>query len=130
MSQSRPALPNRRAMIACAAAAAALALLPCPASAAEFSSKRIAVAVRGNGPDVVLIAGLAASRTIWPPTAIAVPGYRYHFVQVAGCAGWPAAGNARGEVVEPVADEVARYIRERVLKRRRSSAIRWGARWR
>jgi pimeloyl-ACP methyl ester carboxylesterase len=103
-------------MLAGVAAAGALALLAFPAAAAEFSSKRIAVAVRGNGPDVVLIAGLAASRTIWTPTAIAVPGYRYHFVQVAGFAGWPAAGNARGEVVEPVADEVARYIRERGLK--------------
>lgn len=108
---------NRRSFVGGTAAAAAVALLPFPVCAAEFASKRIAVAVRGSGPDVVLIPGLAASRTIWTRTAMAVPGYRYHFVQVAGFAGWPAAGNAQGAIVRPVADEIARYIREAGLVR-------------
>ena len=47
----------------------------------------------------------------------ALPGYRYHLVQFAGFAGTPARGNARGEVVAPLAAELARYIRSRGLRR-------------
>jgi pimeloyl-ACP methyl ester carboxylesterase len=66
--------------------------------------------VRGSGPDVVLIPGLSASRGVWNGTVAAMPGYRYHLVQVAGFAGTPAAGNSAGKVAAPVADEIARYI--------------------
>ncbi|HET9637835.1 MAG TPA: alpha/beta hydrolase [Allosphingosinicella sp.] len=88
----------------------ASALLAAPAAAAPFKPTRISVAVRGSGPDVILIPGLSASRGIWNGTVAAVPGYRYHLVQVAGFAGTPAAGNASGQVAGPVADEIARYI--------------------
>jgi pimeloyl-ACP methyl ester carboxylesterase len=47
---------------------------------------------------------------VWNGTVSAVPGYRYHLVQVAGFAGTPAAGNSVGRVAAPVADEIARYI--------------------
>jgi N-formylmaleamate deformylase len=90
--------------------AALSALLAAPAAAAPFKPARISVSVRGDGPDVVLIPGLSASRGIWNGTVAAVPGYRYHLVQVAGFAGTPAAGNAAGKVAAPVADEIARYI--------------------
>ena len=90
--------------------AAVLALVAAPAAAAPFKPSRISVAVRGSGPDVILIPGLSASRGIWNGTVAAVPGYRYHLVQVAGFAGTPAAGNASGRVAGPVADEIARYI--------------------
>lgn len=115
--------PERRRFIAGGLAAAALTLLPAASAAAPsgalrpaFHSTRIAVRVIGSGPDVLLIPGLAASRGIWAETAAALPGYRCHLVQVAGFAGWPAAGNAKGAVVRPVADEIARYIRENGLK--------------
>jgi N-formylmaleamate deformylase len=93
------------------------ALLAAPAAAAPSKPARISVAVRGNGPDVILIPGLSASRGIWNGTVAAVPGYRYHLVQVAGFAGTPAAGNAAGKVAAPVADEIARYIADRRLGR-------------
>ncbi|HYI41230.1 MAG TPA: alpha/beta hydrolase [Allosphingosinicella sp.] len=89
---------------------AAVALLAAPAGAAPFKPTRISVAVRGSGPDVILIPGLASSRGVWNGTVAAVPGYRYHLVQVAGFAGTPAAGNGAGRVAAPVADEIARYI--------------------
>ena len=108
---------DRRRFLASAAALGAAGFFPASALAAGFSSKRIAVAARGAGPDVLLIPGLAASRTIWSETASAVPGFRYHFVQVAGFAGWPAAGNAQGAVLGPVADEIARYIAEAGLEK-------------
>jgi len=87
------------------------------AAAAPFSLQRISVLVTGKGPDVVLIPGLAASRGVWGRTVSAVPGYRYHLVQVAGFAGEPARGNARGRVAASVADELARYIAHKRLKR-------------
>ncbi|HYD36259.1 MAG TPA: alpha/beta hydrolase [Allosphingosinicella sp.] len=86
------------------------ALLAAPGAAAPFKSSRISVAVRGSGPDVILIPGLSASRGVWNGTVAAVPGYRYHLVQVAGFAGTPASGNAAGPVAAPIADEIARYI--------------------
>ena len=69
--------------------------------------------VHGSGPDVVLIPGLASSAAdVWAGTVAAVPGYRYHLIQVHGFAGVPAGANADGgPVVGPVADDVSRYIR-------------------
>ncbi|HEY0129861.1 MAG TPA: alpha/beta hydrolase [Allosphingosinicella sp.] len=90
--------------------AAASALLAAPAAAAPFKPTRISVVVRGSGPDVILIPGLSSSRGVWNGTVAAVPGYRYHLVQVAGFAGTPAAGNNAGRVAGPVADEIAGYI--------------------
>jgi len=90
--------------------AAVSALLAAPATAAPLKPSRISVVIRGSGPDVILIPGLSASRGVWNGTVAAVPGYRYHLVQVAGFAGTPAAGNASGRVAGPVADEIARYI--------------------
>ena len=94
-------------------AAAGLSAVAAPA----FASDRIGVTVRGSGPDVVLVPGLSSSPEVWNSTVQALPGYRYHIVHVAGFAGKAAGANASGEVVEPVAEEIARYIREAKLKR-------------
>jgi pimeloyl-ACP methyl ester carboxylesterase len=109
------------------AAGAALALVPAQISAGQqtsaavapvpFSSQRISVVVQGTGPDVVLIPGLTSPREIWKGTVAAVPGYRYHLVQVNGFAGTRAGANASGPVVEPVAREIARYIGQQRLQK-------------
>ena len=110
---SRRAYLHSCVLIGLAAAPAASPAAPPPAA-----PSRISVTVQGKGPDVVLIPGLAASRGIWSSTVAAVPGYRYHLVQVAGFAGAPAGGNAvRGKVAAPVADEIARYIASAGLER-------------
>ena len=96
--------------------AISLAAAPAPAQAAPGQA-RISVVARGSGPDVVLIPGLASSREIWASTAAALPGYRYHFVQVAGFAGTAAGGNGAGPVAAAVAAEIARYIAARRLDR-------------
>ncbi|HEV2818391.1 MAG TPA: alpha/beta hydrolase [Allosphingosinicella sp.] len=90
--------------------AAACATVPPPAP--PFASDRIAVEVHGSGPDVVLIPGLSSSPRVWDSTIAAVPGYRYHIVHVSGFDGRPAGANASGPVLAPVAEEIARYIRE------------------
>ncbi|MFN3791815.1 alpha/beta fold hydrolase [Massilia sp.] len=109
----RTTLP-RRSLLAAAAFAAFLPLSG--ALAAPFESSRITVRTEGAGPDVVLIPGLNSSPRAWASTVAALPGYRYHLVQVAGFAGQPAGGNTEGKVAAPVAEEIARYIKEAGLK--------------
>jgi pimeloyl-ACP methyl ester carboxylesterase len=83
-----------------------------PAFAAPFASSRITVRTEGAGPDVVLIPGLNSSPRVWAEMVKAVPGYRYHLVQVSGFAGQPKGGNTEGPVAAPVAEEIDRYIKE------------------
>jgi pimeloyl-ACP methyl ester carboxylesterase len=102
---------------------ALLLLLPLAASCATtppapaFTSERIGVTVVGSGPDIVLIPGLSSEPQVWQSTIAAVPGYRYHLVHVSGFAGRPPGANATGPVLAPVAEEIARYIREAGLRR-------------
>jgi pimeloyl-ACP methyl ester carboxylesterase len=99
---------------ACAAATPPAANAEAPR--APFASERIGVTVVGEGPDVVLVPGLSSSPEVWRSTIEAMPGYRYHLVHVSGFAGRPAGANGSGEVVGPVAEEIARYIRESGLR--------------
>jgi pimeloyl-ACP methyl ester carboxylesterase len=108
---------NRRHFILCGAALALIGAEAAAAAAPGFAPTRFSVEVRGRGPDVILIPGLASGRGIWAETVRAVPGYRYHLIHVHGFAGAPARANRRGQIVSPLADEVARYIQERRLRR-------------
>lgn len=107
---------NRRTFAVAALAAAILPAAACaqpaPAPVAErFTPTRFSVEVRGTGPDVILIPGLTAGRDVWSQAVAAVPGYRYHLVQIGGFAREPVRGNAgTGPVAAPVAAEIARYI--------------------
>jgi N-formylmaleamate deformylase len=102
--------------LACIGAAPAMPVAVAPATK-PFAPTRFSVVVQGSGPDVILIPGLTGSRDVWKGSIAAVPGYRYHLLQVAGFANTPPRGNARGNVVAPLAEEVARYIRSRGLSR-------------
>ena len=111
-------VPRRSILAAAAAFASMLPLAGALADppAARFASERISVAIRGSGPDVVLIPGLNSSPRAWESTVAALPGYRYHLLHLSGFAGRPAGGNKEGNVAAPVAEEIARYIREAGLK--------------
>lgn len=106
---------SRRLFLASMLAVACAALVP--ASAAEFTSERIAVSTEGEGKDVILIPGLGSSPRVWRELVRAVPGYRYHLVQVSGFAGHARGQNAEGTVAAPVAREIARYIAAQGLDR-------------
>jgi N-formylmaleamate deformylase len=108
---------NRRLFMIAAIAMAAIGCTPSATEAAPFQPTRFSVQVQGTGPDVILIPGLTAGREVWRSTVQAVPGFRYHLVQVSGFAGEPVRGNAEGAVVAPLADEIARYIAARQLRR-------------
>ena len=102
---------NRRQLILSGAALALTGAAP-PSRPARFS-----IEVSGNGPDVVLIPGLTMGRDVWTGVVRALPGYRYHLIQVAGFAGEAARGNGRGAILAPLADEIARYIEQSGLRR-------------
>lgn len=106
---------HRRGLFAFVALLFAATLLPAPAAAKAFASTRITVSVEGKGKDVILIPGLSSSPRVWTEMIAALPGYRWHKVQVHGFAGTDKGGNTEGEVAAPVAEEIARYIAERKL---------------
>lgn len=107
---------DRRTFLAGAISGAGT-LMSGSARAAAFTSRRIMVNVTGSGKDVLLIPGLASGPGIWNQAVAAVPGYRWHRIQVRGFAGLPADANADGAVVRPVADEIARYVAAAGLNR-------------
>lgn len=81
-----------------------------PAGAQTFTPSRFTVEVRGQGPDVILIPGLGSSRDVWAAQADALAAtHRLHLVQLNGFAGQPVGAPA-GQVIQPVVDELARYI--------------------
>ena len=108
---------KRRQFIIAAALLAGACAAPLATTGGRFSSDRISVRTQGSGPDVILIPGLGSTPEVWRELVAAVPGYRYHLVQLNGFAGAPLGGNASGPVIAPVAEEIARYIAEERLAR-------------
>lgn len=86
---------------------------------ADFDSERLHVRVDGDGPrDIILIPGLSSSPEVWDSTVAHLgDGWRVHRIHVQGFAGAPAKANAEGAVAAPVAEEIARYIREKGLNK-------------
>ena len=91
---------------------------------AAFTSDRLSVVVDGpeGAPDLILIPGLSSSPAVWQGTVDHLNGrYRVHRIHVAGFAGSAAQANAQGDTPQPVgapvAEEIARYIREQHLNR-------------
>jgi pimeloyl-ACP methyl ester carboxylesterase len=80
---------------------------------AGFVPTRFTVVDEGTvgKPDVVLIPGLASSRSVWDAEAkLLAPNYRLHLVQVDGFAGAPAGANASGPMLPGIVDELHGYI--------------------
>ncbi|WP_136162305.1 alpha/beta fold hydrolase [Sphingomonas flavalba] len=105
---------HRRRLLAGLAVGPLLATAP---ARAGFASARLTVTVQGAGPDVVLVHGLNSSRAVWNALVAAVPGIRWHLVQIAGFGGLAAGANAGGAVLGPVTAEIARYCTENGLRR-------------
>lgn len=94
------------------------------AAHAAFVSDRLSVRVDGpeGAPDLILIPGLSSSPDIWQGTVDHLAGrYRVHRIHVAGFAGAAPQANAQGDAPQPVgapvAEEIARYIREQHLNK-------------
>ncbi|MFN3669040.1 MAG: alpha/beta fold hydrolase [Brevundimonas sp.] len=90
---------------------------PSAAVQTAFASDRLSVEVVGSGPDVILVPGFASSREVWRAEAERLKAtHRVHLVQLAGFAGEPWR-HGDGAFVEPMAEELARYVREAGLQR-------------
>lgn len=77
---------------------------------------RFTATVVGQGPDVILIPGLASPTSVWDATVAQLKSTRrLHVLQVAGFAGAPVAGNKDGPVVGPLVEEIAAYVAEQKL---------------
>ena len=103
-------------------ASATIVLCACEAAPSSdpvaFTSDRISITTRGEGPDIILVPGVGAHADVWAAIADSLDeSFRIHVVQVNGFAGTPAAANADGPVAAPVAEEIARYIQEQKLAR-------------
>ncbi|KPC50681.1 alpha/beta fold hydrolase [Amantichitinum ursilacus] len=86
-------------------------------NAAAASAPRISVTVVGQGPDVVLIPGLASSRAVWADLAAQLKAtHRLHLVQLAGFAGQPAVADGGDTVAAPAAEAIADYIQRNGLQ--------------
>lgn len=112
---------QRRGFLAGLVMAASLLTACASTSAApqapSFTSEHISVTTQGSGRDVIFIPGLSSSAEVWDTTVAALgDGYRVHLVQVNGFAGAPVGANGEGPVAAPVAEEIARYIRETGLE--------------
>lgn len=101
----------------------ALCLFPAAAqaqagAASVFRSDRIVVTARGQGPDVILVPGLASTSDVWSRTVNQLDDrYTVHLVSVRGFGEIPAGANETGALVGPVATELRRYIASRGLER-------------
>jgi pimeloyl-ACP methyl ester carboxylesterase len=75
------------------------------------------VTVVGNGPDIILIPGLASSAAVWDETRDHLKlKFRLHIIQVAGFAGLPQQTKSDAGFVAPFVSELATYIKDRKLK--------------
>jgi len=102
---------DRRMMMQGAGAATLLAASRTGAAATPtYWSRRVSVRAEGVGSDVLLIPGLGTGPAIWNATRAAAPGHRYHLMHVRGFAGLAPDGNAQGPILNPVMEEIARYI--------------------
>ena len=90
---------------------AGIALLCAPAHAASPTRFTVSDAGTAGKPDVLLIPGLASSRTVWDAESrLLSPNYSLHVVQVDGFAGAPAGPNAAAGMLPGIVDELHGYI--------------------
>lgn len=106
-------MEQRRNLLKGLAAGAAMLAAGTPALArAPFQSGRIAVETRGDGPDLILIPGLASTSAVWGRVTPRLAGHRLHLVSVRGFGDLPPAANGDGAIMGAVANELRRYIAE------------------
>jgi pimeloyl-[acyl-carrier protein] methyl ester esterase len=105
-------MPSRISASAVLALLGVLALRTADASQTSDRPTRFSVAVSGQGPDVVLIPGLATPGDVWDVTVKQLASsHRVHVVQVAGFGGVEGGSNrADGDMLPALVAEMARYM--------------------
>jgi pimeloyl-[acyl-carrier protein] methyl ester esterase len=99
------------ALVGLTLAGALITSLALAKSSQTIVQDRFSDEIIGQGPDIILIPGLASSRDTWRgqigPLALH---YRIHLIQVAGFAGEPSRSNAAGAVLVPTAEAIDAYL--------------------
>lgn len=109
--------PLCAALMMLGAAPSVAALTLSTAAHAETSpALRFSATVVGNGPDVILVPGLASSAHVWDAEAARLGGYRLHILQIRGFAGLPPGANAEGPLIASLVEDLAAYIQTQGLK--------------
>jgi pimeloyl-ACP methyl ester carboxylesterase len=84
----------------------------------DAATARFSVTVSGDGPDVLLIPGLASSGAVWDGAVTQLTGrYRLHVLTLAGFAGEPAGANADGDILAPSVEAIDAYIKASHLQK-------------
>jgi len=84
----------------------------------DAATARFSVTITGEGPDIILIPGLASSGAVWDSTVAQLKGhYRLHVLNLAGFAGEPAGANAEGDILAPSVEAIDDYIRVNHLQK-------------
>jgi pimeloyl-ACP methyl ester carboxylesterase len=99
--------------------AAGVMLLVKPMRGQAFTPTRFTVTDTGTvgKPDVMLIPGLASSKSVWDAEAkLLAPSYRLHILQVDGFAGSPAGPNAAAGMLPGIVEELHGYIGQAGIK--------------
>ncbi len=82
-----------------------------------FTPTRFTVELRGQGPDILLLPGLACSRDVYQKEAdLLAPHYRLHLLQINGFANSPPGPNATGPLLIPIESELHQYIQSNHLQ--------------
>lgn len=124
MSQTENASPfsRRQALVSSAAVILGLSAYGSAGAAlaaAPFTSQRLritTVAAQGaSRGDILLIPGLASGPELWTAFTPRLSTYRLHLVHIAGFDKLAPGANATGPLLQPITDELARYVREQRL---------------
>ncbi len=84
----------------------------------DTATARFSVTVTGEGPDVILIPGLASSGAVWHGTVTSLKDhYRLHVLNIAGFADEPAGANAEGDILAPSVEAIDAYIKTNHLQK-------------
>lgn len=117
-------MPERIRNVSCCLNSIAIAIVLCMSLQTAVAQPndvvvrdRFSDEIRGKGPDVIFIPGLASSRDTWSAQAARLEAhYRVHLIQVAGFAGEPPRANASGDVVTSTAEAIDAYLVEKHLQ--------------
>jgi pimeloyl-ACP methyl ester carboxylesterase len=84
----------------------------------DVATARFSVTVSGQGPDVILIPGLASSGAVWDDTVANLEGhYRVHVLTLAGFAGEATGANGKGDILTPSVEALDAYIKASHLQK-------------
>ncbi|MBX9813346.1 MAG: hypothetical protein A4S12_13250 [Proteobacteria bacterium SG_bin5] len=82
-----------------------------PTAAPAAAALRFTVTVEGQGPDVILIPGLASPRAVWDGARAALKGrYRLHLVELKGFAAGDPGPNLSAPILPELVEQLNAYI--------------------